>query len=496
MDRAPYITEKITKRAYNRIVVDPCGLHNKSIKLEEYLNDFPVHLQSAIECYGYIDKWASQCSFNAYSCVDKCADSGEKKSVTKRSVHAPSVKIHNFHATVFKKKFWFITIQYSFSDSFWRTWISAIDEMRFCVGLGGKQDAYVRCSCTERDAVFTTARKYVYHTLPMTEMEEKILSLARFVMSYQKAYVEYAVGSEYKVTWDSNLLHHVVGPIANAVYKAHNDYSPLLCSFPSDDKKLQHVHKDVYLPLRDQMQVLTIFCSNYDPDSERCTKIAYKYDDGSLIGTAHIPSREIHIQGPGSQILGINHETTVNSDAKKSGIYRCICTTRLTLTPKHGEAFDDHVQLEHVPTGKNNGGNNQMRSRDIDAHNITSVISLSSSITSCDTRPLHQTRKRNINVTHQCSEEICDIDKGLGQYSAAVSKKSRSKGNLNGAKQKGKVNKVSLKPARKEINLVDVYSNIPKQKWSEYNIPAVTIRIHFKDRVHQLSTGPALLCLL
>jgi hypothetical protein len=329
--RASYITEEIAKRAYERIVQDPHGINRQAIKLERHTKDFPAQLESAITCYGYINEWASQCGYNAYCCFDNHVEKEKEHKESKNSDHAPSVKIHNFHATVLKKKFWFITIQNSFSDEFWRTWISAIDEMRFCVGLGGKQDAYVRCSSTERDAVFSTAGRNLYHTLPMTEMEERILSLARFVMSYQKAYVEHAIGCDYKVTWDANLLHHVVGPIANALYKAHNDYSPLLCSFSSDQKKLQHIHKDVYLPYREQMQVLTIFCSNYYIHNECCTKIIYRYDNGSIIGTAPIPSRGIHIQGPGSQTLGIKHETIVDANARKSGIYRCICTTRLPL---------------------------------------------------------------------------------------------------------------------------------------------------------------------
>jgi hypothetical protein len=104
------------------------------------------------------------------------------KSIKKRKI--PIMRLRSKSITFMQlswKKF-FGSLQYnSFSDEFWRTWISAIDEMRFCVGLGGKQDAYVRCSCTERDAVFSTAGRNLYHTLPMTEMEERILSLARFV---------------------------------------------------------------------------------------------------------------------------------------------------------------------------------------------------------------------------------------------------------------------------------------------------------------------------
>jgi hypothetical protein len=108
--------------------------------------------------------------------------------------------------------------------------------MRFCRGLGGKQEAYVRCSSNDRGAVFTSGGRHVYHALPMTEIEEKIVSLAKFIMAFQKAYVEYNLGTDFHVTWDSNLLHHVVGPIAKAVYKPHSDYSRLLCTLSDDEK--------------------------------------------------------------------------------------------------------------------------------------------------------------------------------------------------------------------------------------------------------------------
>jgi hypothetical protein len=83
----------------------------------------------------------------------------------------------------------------------------------------------------------------------MNNMEDKILSLAKFVMGFQRAFVERRYGSDFKITWDANLLHHVVGPISNAVYGAHSDYSALLCS--RDKKQLTHVHGDVYLPSRE-----------------------------------------------------------------------------------------------------------------------------------------------------------------------------------------------------------------------------------------------------
>jgi hypothetical protein len=111
----------------------------------------------------------------------------------------------------------------------------------------------------------------------MTTMEEKILSLAKFVMSFQRAFVERCYGADYKVNWDANLLHHVVGPISDAVYSAHSDYSPLLCS-PTRAQSV-NIERDIYLPTRDEMQVFTIYCSNYNGScTDSCNTITYTYN--------------------------------------------------------------------------------------------------------------------------------------------------------------------------------------------------------------------------
>jgi hypothetical protein len=174
-------------------------------------------------------------------------------------------------------------------------------------------------------------------------MEEKIISLARFVMSFQRAFVERWYGNDYCVTWDVNLLHHVVGPIAAAVYSAHSDFSPLLCSLNSTESV--HIHKDMHLPERDEMQVLTIHCSNAVLSDKDIGPLSIKYTyDGLSIGSATLGSRGIHIQGPGSQSPLIEHAVTTNV-GPQPGIYRCVCTTRLTVVPRHGKSFSDHKEL-------------------------------------------------------------------------------------------------------------------------------------------------------
>jgi hypothetical protein len=211
-----------------------------------------------------------------------------------------------------KKTFWFLSIDNAFSDPFWGEWISSMDDLRFCAGLAGKNNAFVCCSSHEKQAIFTTGGRNTYHANPLSRIEERILKLAKFVMSFQKAYVQRLLGFDYKVTWDANLLHHVVGPITEAVYGAHSDFSPLLCSLMKD--RYKHVENTSYLPTREEMQVLTIYCSNYRISDGSCTSISYTYHD-KLIGSASLGSRGIHIQGPGSQSTGIKHRISVKKGA-------------------------------------------------------------------------------------------------------------------------------------------------------------------------------------
>jgi hypothetical protein len=306
------ITEAIAERAYNRIIGDPTGINRKKLDLAEATRQFPDALISAIGKYGYIDEWACAVDFNP----TVFPPANKQKKHTDR----PIVKKHNFiYGKNKEKTFWFVSIDNAFSEPFWDCWISAINKMRFCCGLGRKSEAYVRCSSPEDQAIFTTSGRFTYHALPITDMEEKILSLARFVMSFQRAFVERWYGNDYCVTWDVNLLHHVVGPIAAAVYSAHSDFSPLLCSLNSTESV--HIHKDIHLPERDEMQVLTIHCSNAVLSDKDIGPLSIKYTyDGLSIGSATLGSRGIHIQGPGSQSPLIEHAVTTNV-GPQPGIY-------------------------------------------------------------------------------------------------------------------------------------------------------------------------------
>jgi hypothetical protein len=322
-NQTPKITEAVAQRAYKRIVGDIQGNFRKEMDIDHETIGFPTALSNEITHIGYIDTWANRANYD--HTLLYTSSLGEKKkdtSIDEKSTQSmeSKIKTHWFECNPSGKTFWLMTIDTAFSDDFWKEYINAIDEMRFCVGLGGKSDAYVRCASTEPDAIFTTGGRNIYHALPMTDFEEKIIRLAKFVMSFQRSFVHRVFGDDYRVTWDANLLHHVVAPIASAVYSAHSDCSPFLNS--TTKKAYVHIHEDVYLPTRGDMQVLTIHYSNYDENSDGspCTTLTYTRD-GDHIGSAALGSRGIHIQDPGSQSNGIKHKVTVCPSARKSGIY-------------------------------------------------------------------------------------------------------------------------------------------------------------------------------
>jgi hypothetical protein len=291
-DQSPLVTKKVASRAYNRVVKDPCGKNRAIVDIAEATKNFPRALERAIQHYGYIDVWAKSVDYNPSYALHK-ANKLKPKSGTSSDI--PDVNIQLFEyggKRLPKKSFWFIMISNSFTEPFWAELMSGLDNLQFSAGLGGKQNAYVRCSSSEKDAVFTTAGgRHLYQCLPWTYIEEKIVALAKFVISFQNAYVQKQFGNDFRITWDVNLLHHVVGTIVQSVYGAHSDYSPLLCSLPEDfdDNNRQYVQPNAYLPNREEMQVLTIHYSNNDQngittENDICTTISYSHD-GQPIGS-------------------------------------------------------------------------------------------------------------------------------------------------------------------------------------------------------------------
>jgi hypothetical protein len=493
------IDTNVANRAYKRVVEDAAGRERDRIDIHFYTKNFPTALQDAIQLNGFIDEWAYKVNFDATIPLNnKCDESHQKrKSDSLHEEANPDFCIKTFtyqkENEVEQSSFWFVSINNSFSDSFWVEWIAALDQMRFCIGLGGKTNAYVQCSSPEVGAVFTTAGKFTYEALPCTIMEDKILSLARFVMSFQKAYIERLYGSDYLVTWDANLLHNVVGPITEAVYGAHNDYSALLCSPATDIYK--HVDRDVYLPIRDSMQVLTIHYSNYENNGAPCTSISY-FHDKNRIGSTKLGAKGIHIQGPGSQSMGIKHEVKVLDDAHRAGIYRCICTTRLSVVPRHGINFGDSL---------NNGRNESCRTssqnyRDILTHDQKNVVSKSNSKTGNGLYDHAVTFQETIATKHLTNDSLCVLMNNEKTTDASPNKRRH----LQEEGQDEGQNSVS--PAIIEdpfktfrfstLKYTECYPNVTNQIYDTYNIKRYMPQISVKDRVRQLTTSPALLCLL
>jgi hypothetical protein len=188
LNRSRKISKKVAERAYNRIIADPTGAcHGELLNMEDETKEFPAAIKEALQLYGYLDEWAEQVGFDATIPLKSgiCSVPRKRKHQEEKTFNSSENKnCSTVESKIIscgesrKTSFWFISINQAFSDPFWDEWINAINEMRFCVGLGGKKNAYVCCSSPEENATFTTAcGKYMYHALPSTRMEKKIFSL-------------------------------------------------------------------------------------------------------------------------------------------------------------------------------------------------------------------------------------------------------------------------------------------------------------------------------
>lgn len=328
-----FINNKIAKMAYSRIVTDPQGTSRPTINLNHFARNFPIVISHAIYTHGLIDQWHEPSIYKIW----RGTNFQESPSCSHKHIEYYTDKGNKSS----KKTFWVIVIDQAFTQPFWDEFTNAIENLKFLAGIRGKNDLYVRCSNNEQ-APFAVGktRTAIYPSQTMDKCEEKITNLARFVMKFQRCYVQSLVGSDFLVTWDVNMLHYIVGPIKNAVYAAHNDSSPLLCS-PSNTTRT-HVVDVAHLPLMDEMQVLTMYWTNLDDDldsSQYNIDMNYYFFE-KKIAQLPLTGRGIHIQGPGSQSSGITHETKVRGKFE-SNIYRGVCTTRLSVTPRNGDVFNE-----------------------------------------------------------------------------------------------------------------------------------------------------------
>jgi hypothetical protein len=155
---SPHLTKAVAVRAFNRIVKDPTGKCRPRLDISKQTDGFPLTIRNAVCKNGFIDKWAEKLSYNA-SMVFHKSNNVDLVVLENEDCCNPQVEFRHFEYNStpnHKKSFWFISITNSFSDSFWDQLTTGINELRFCTGLGGKHNAYVRCSSLETDAVFST----------------------------------------------------------------------------------------------------------------------------------------------------------------------------------------------------------------------------------------------------------------------------------------------------------------------------------------------------
>jgi hypothetical protein len=320
----------------------------------------------------------------------------------------------------------------------------------------------------------------------MTAMEEKILKLAKFVMAFQKAYVERLYGSDFQVTWDANLLHHVVAPIADAVYSAHSDYSPLLCFLKNDYNTHVVNDSDVYLPNRDNMQVLTIYCSNHlSSGSDHCTTITYSYGK-KKIDSANLGSRGVHIQGPGSQSMGVKHEVTVDPKAHQAGIYQCICTTRLSVVPRSGPIFEDSIRLEQGSVNQKETNN----VRTVKCYDQTRILlSISNNQTSMAESTLESVSVRKKLITCPTMETIPT------RRSTPTQQEENLLQSFSAVKPDVIDDSISKSATKNSISIVlsyaEIYPKVPKEIYAAYKIQFHQPKMAWKDCIKWLTSGPA-----
>jgi hypothetical protein len=108
------ITKEVAHRAYERIVIDPCGAKRKKIDISSEAENIPEFFKKAIKRFGYIDEWSTQCAFNPLACLDECLEDDDNdipQQQVKKKKSDSLVENHQFQHKPKKIKFWFITIK-------------------------------------------------------------------------------------------------------------------------------------------------------------------------------------------------------------------------------------------------------------------------------------------------------------------------------------------------------------------------------------------------
>jgi hypothetical protein len=149
--------------------------NRKNINIREATEHFPTCLEKAIKQYGYIDEWSPECDFNASSCLQTCLRDNEEatKQTSDERTSEPVSSLVNIHK-----------LEYGTENKKPFGSLQSKSLMRFCAGMGGENDAYVRYSSTEPGAVFTTASRKPLPPATMTDMEEKVCTLGGQKMNF------------------------------------------------------------------------------------------------------------------------------------------------------------------------------------------------------------------------------------------------------------------------------------------------------------------------
>jgi hypothetical protein len=216
------------------------------------------------------------------------------------------------------------------SPDFKECLISEMNSLQFMVGERGKSSAFIRnaSNCATSPTPIVIGGNIVYASVPLSTVETKILALGNKIATMQYDYVKAIVGSDYRVTFHCNLIHTVVASLLKSMYAPHSDYGQLLCT-AENSTSYQHVEDNMWLPKRDEMQVVTMIISNSVLPCS--TELVYT-DGSSKLATIPLNSCCMHIQGPGSQSEGIQHSARVfGSSHVDGGVWRAAITLRFSV---------------------------------------------------------------------------------------------------------------------------------------------------------------------
>jgi hypothetical protein len=190
--------------------------------------------------------------------------------------------------------------------------------------------------------------------------------------------------------------------------------------------------------------------------------------------------------------MGIKHEVSVEKHARRSGIYRCICTTRLSVVPKHGQTFHQSVDLDGSVSA--NVSSNICL---VESHDQVRVIASSLLIRKVAERFSANDNEQPYNGTPRNETQPLKETRAPAP-SILNNKKQRLDGEMPIQKEKDDTSECSNHGIDEFRNLgyTECYPNAPGNIYDSYGIVRYLPKILLEDRVRLLTTGPALLCFL